>query len=43
MCIIGEKEIEANEVAVRKQSVGDQGSQSVDNFIKFILAEVDNA
>lgn len=43
MCIIGEKEIEANEVAVRKQAVGDQGSQSVTDFIKFILDEVANA
>ena len=43
MCIIGEKEIEANQVAVRKQSVGDQGTMSIEDFTAFILAEVDNA
>lgn len=42
MCIIGGKEEEAKEVAVRKQSVGDQGSQSIENFIAFILNEVEN-
>ncbi len=42
MCIIGEKEIETNEVAVRKQSVGDQGSMGVEKFIEFILNEVEN-
>ena len=42
MCIIGEKEVEANDVAVRKQSVGDQGSMSIENFIDFILNEVEN-
>jgi threonyl-tRNA synthetase len=43
MCVIGEKEVESNELAVRKQSVGDQGTMSVKKFIEFILAEVENA
>ena len=42
MCIIGEKEIETNEVAVRKQSFGDQGSMSLKAFTEFILNEVEN-
>ena len=42
MCIIGEKEVEANEVAVRKQAVGNQGSMGIQDFIAFILTEVEN-
>jgi threonyl-tRNA synthetase len=41
MCIIGEKEMIAEEVAVRKQAVGDMGSQTIDMFASMILAEVD--
>ena len=41
MCIIGEKEMIAGEVAVRKQAVGDMGSQTIDMFASMILAEVD--
>lgn len=42
MCIIGEKEVLANEVAVRKQSVGDLGSQSIGTFIEMIHKEVES-
>lgn len=41
MCIIGEKEMIAEEVAVRKQAAGDMGSQTIDMFASMILAEVD--
>ncbi len=43
MCVVGEKEVESNELAIRKQSVGDQGTMSIENFIEFILDEVENA
>lgn len=41
MCVIGGKEVSENKVAVRKQGMGDQGAMSVDEFIAFILAEVE--
>lgn len=42
MLIIGEKEIEAHAVAVRKQAVGDIGTVSVLEFIKTIQAEIES-
>lgn len=36
MLVIGEKEFEANTVAVRQRGHGDQGSMSVDKFAKFV-------
>jgi threonyl-tRNA synthetase len=41
MLIIGEKEMDANEVSVRKQAVGDLGSQSIGTFIETIQKEVE--
>ncbi len=35
MLIIGEKEVEAGQVSVRKQGEGDQGSMSVDEFVAY--------
>lgn len=40
MLIIGEKEVESGNVAVRKQAVGDQGTISPQAFVNQILAEV---
>ena len=40
MLIIGEKEVEAKQVAVRKQAVGDQGTISLQDFVKQLLEEV---
>ncbi len=42
MLVIGEKEMNENKVAVRKQGVGDLGVQSVDDFITVIAEEVKN-
>ncbi|TAJ11884.1 threonine--tRNA ligase [Marinilabiliaceae bacterium JC017] len=42
LLIVGEKEAENNEVAVRKQGDGDKGSMSIDDFVNFINAEVEN-
>lgn len=36
MLVIGEKEFEANTVAVRQRGQGDQGSMSVDKFAEFV-------
>jgi len=41
MLIIGEKEMDSKEVSVRKQAVGDLGSQSIDTFIETIRKEVE--
>ena len=38
MLIVGEKEQQAKEVAVRKQGAGDQGSMPVDKFVQTIGA-----
>ncbi len=38
--IVGEREAEAGEVAVRKRSEGDKGSKSSREFVKDILAEI---
>jgi threonyl-tRNA synthetase len=40
--IIGEKEEAENAVAVRKRSVGDQGTKSLAEFIEFITDEIKN-
>lgn len=40
MLIVGEKEAENNEVAVRKQGEGDKGSMNVNDFAKMINDEV---
>lgn len=42
LLIVGEKEAGSNEVAVRKQGEGDQGTMKLEEFAKFIQAEVDN-
>jgi len=38
--VVGEKEVEAKEVAVRKRGVGDLGSQKIEDFEKTILKEI---
>ena len=38
--VVGEKEVAAKEVAVRKRGVGDLGSQKVEDFQKTILKEI---
>ncbi len=40
MLVFGEKEIENNAVAVRKQGKGDQGVKNLDDFIKEIITEI---
>ncbi|MBS1660984.1 MAG: threonine--tRNA ligase, partial [Bacteroidetes bacterium] len=40
MLVVGEKEMNENKVAVRRQGKGDLGSQSVDEFITQIKAEI---
>ena len=40
VCVIGDKEIEANAVAVRKRGVGQIGVQGIDEFISNILKEI---
>ena len=40
MLVIGEKEMNENRVAVRRQGKGDQGTQSVDEFLNGIVDEV---
>ncbi len=40
MLVFGEKEIENNAVAVRKQGQGDQGVKNLDEFIKEISTEI---
>ena len=40
VCVIGDKEIEANSVAVRKRGVGQVGTISVDEFVQNILKEI---
>ena len=42
MIVIGEKEMESKEVAVRKQAFGDLGSQPIEAFIETILKEVES-
>ncbi|MCR5266412.1 MAG: threonine--tRNA ligase, partial [Cyanobacteria bacterium RUI128] len=40
VCVIGDREIEQNAVAVRKRGVGQVGTLSVDEFIEKILTEI---
>jgi threonyl-tRNA synthetase len=40
MLVIGEKEVAENKVAVRRQSKGDLGAKSVDDFLAEIVEEV---
>jgi len=42
MLIVGEKEAENGEVAVRRQGEGDKGTMKVAEFSKLILDEVDS-
>ncbi len=42
MCIIGEKETEAQNLAVRRHGVGDLGAFDVQDFIHRIQKEVEN-
>ena len=41
LLIVGEKEAGSNEVSVRKQGQGDQGTMSLDEFAEFIKNEVE--
>jgi threonyl-tRNA synthetase len=41
MLIVGEKEMENNEVSVRKQGEGDKGSKNITIFAAQILEEID--
>ena len=40
VCVIGDKEIEANSVAVRARGIGQVGTMSVDEFISKIEDEI---
>ncbi len=40
MLVFGEKEIENNAIAVRKQGKGDQGVKNLDEFIKELIEEI---
>ena len=40
VCVIGDKEIEANSVAVRARGIGQVGTMSVDEFISKIEEEI---
>jgi threonyl-tRNA synthetase len=42
LLIVGEKEAESSSVSVRKQSEGDKGSKSIEDFKDFILKEINN-
>ena len=42
MLIVGEKEVDENKVAVRRQGKGDTGSKPVDDFIKETVVEIKN-
>ncbi len=42
MLVIGEKEMNENKVAVRRQGLGDIGVRSIDEFIAFVNEEVKN-
>ena len=42
LLIIGEKEVENNEVAVRSRKNGDEGAVSLDSFIERITSEIDS-
>ncbi|HQW44235.1 MAG TPA: His/Gly/Thr/Pro-type tRNA ligase C-terminal domain-containing protein, partial [Chitinophagaceae bacterium] len=40
MLVVGEKEMNENKVAVRRQGKGDIGVQEVDEFLKEVLIEI---
>lgn len=40
VCVIGDKEIEANSVAVRARGIGQVGTMSIDEFISKIEDEI---
>ena len=40
VCVVGDKEIEADAVAVRARGIGQVGSMSVDEFINKIKEEI---
>ncbi len=42
MLVVGEKEVNENKVAVRRQGRGDAGSKPIDDFIKEAVAEIKN-
>jgi threonyl-tRNA synthetase len=42
MLVVGEKEVNENKVAVRRQGQGDTGSKPVDDFIKETVVEIKN-
>ncbi len=42
LLIVGEKELESNEVSVRKQGHGDQGTMKLEEFAGFINSEIEN-
>ena len=42
VCVIGDKEIEANSVAVRARGIGQVGTMSVDDFINKIEEEINS-
>ncbi len=41
MVIVGDKEVEENTVSVRSRKYGDMGSKTVDDFIEFMLNEIE--
>jgi threonyl-tRNA synthetase len=43
LLIVGEKEVEAGQVAVRKQGDGDKGVMSLQEFVNFVNEEVKNS
>ncbi len=42
VCVIGDKEIEANSVAVRARGIGQVGTLTVDEFIEKIQKEINS-
>ncbi|MGI8952207.1 MAG: threonine--tRNA ligase [Chitinophagaceae bacterium] len=41
MLVIGEKEMNENKISVRRQSKGDLGMQTIDEFINFVIEEIE--
>jgi len=42
MLVIGEKEVNENKLAVRKQGEGDMGTKTIEEFIEIIVKEKPN-
>jgi threonyl-tRNA synthetase len=42
MLVVGEKEVNENKVAVRRQGKGDAGSKTLEDFIKETVVEIKN-